>query len=372
MGKFKIVELYAGTARSVEPFRSWRRAEPALLIDASDFARRTYLHNFPEAPYARRSLARMEPKEILELAGGRIDILLGCPPCQGFSESGLRLGGDPRNWHVRKFATIATTVRPLVVVMENVPTVADSLQFSFLVRELERADYNCSYVIANAAQYGSSQTRQRLLFVGFRKDVGVESKFSGPTHGGDQRLFSYSVQKFIRPADNPMDILGITPAAQRLSKVMSKDLSQSLGSKNLTIVSDALQGLPRIGSSNATRIQHKPWAHCAQTLRRMEEVAEGHQWKGGFDHFAHSYGRLHRRGLARTITTFFAYAGGGRFWHPTANRSLTTREAARIQGFPDSFQFIEGSKRTAALVGNALDGALTDLCYRMVRRALEA
>src|SRR4051794_31927102 len=124
MKKLKVVELYAGTARSVEPFRSWRRAQPALLVDASDFARETYLAIFPDAPYLRRSLANMGADEIIHAAGGRIDILLGCPPCQGFSESGLRAAGDRRNWHVRKFADVAVHARPLAVVMENVPTVA--------------------------------------------------------------------------------------------------------------------------------------------------------------------------------------------------------------------------------------------------------
>jgi DNA (cytosine-5)-methyltransferase 1 len=103
----------------------------------------------------------------------------------------------------------------------------------------------------------------------------------------------------------------------------------------------------------------------------MGRVPEGGRWRGGADHFAHSYGRLHRRGLARTITTFLAYAGSGRFWHPTENRALTIREAARIQGFPDSYRFPVNSKRTAALVGNALDYALASICYDTVRHALE-
>lgn len=89
--KFRIVELYAGTARSIEPFRAWRRGEIALMVDSNSLARKTYLANFPKAPYLRRSLAAMQPKEIVSAAGGRVDVLLGCPPCQGFSESGSLL-----------------------------------------------------------------------------------------------------------------------------------------------------------------------------------------------------------------------------------------------------------------------------------------
>jgi hypothetical protein len=71
MRKLKVVELYAGTARSVEPFRSWRRADVSLLVDANTFARDTYLANYPEAPYAKRDIAALRPSQLLSLAGGR-------------------------------------------------------------------------------------------------------------------------------------------------------------------------------------------------------------------------------------------------------------------------------------------------------------
>jgi DNA (cytosine-5)-methyltransferase 1 len=371
MKKYRIAELYAGTARSVEPFRHWRRAELALLLDASEYARATYALNYPNAPYLRRSISRLQAKEFATLANGKIDILLGCPPCQGFSENGLRLADDPRNWHVRKFATLADTLRPLAVVMENVPTVAGSAEFLYMTRLLEESGYKWSSTIANAAQYGSCQTRQRLLFIAFRKDVRVQPKFPNPSFGGDERLFSYSTLKYLRPADDPVRMLGITPVSQRLSEAMSQNMAKKLGRKPMVTVGDTLAALPRMGSAEADALTHNRWEHSKTTLRRMGRVSEGHQWKGGLDHFAHSYGRLHRRGLARTITTFFPYAGNGRFWHPTANRSLSIREAARIQGFPDGFRFLESSKRTAALVGNALDNALASICYSVVRQALE-
>ncbi len=86
----RVVELYAGTARSVEPFRSWRRAEIVLLADNNEHARKTYLHNFPNAPYETVDLSSVTPASVIRLAGGHIDVLLGCPPCQGFSEGGKR------------------------------------------------------------------------------------------------------------------------------------------------------------------------------------------------------------------------------------------------------------------------------------------
>jgi DNA (cytosine-5)-methyltransferase 1 len=371
MKKLKIVELYAGTARSVEPFQHWRRAEIALLVDASEYARETYLLNRPQAPYVAKDISKLQSDELLRLAGGRVDILLGCPPCQGFSETGLRLSSDPRNRHIYHFARLAKAVRPLAVVMENVPRVGESEEFARLVRLLERAGYTWSSTIANSAQYGSCQSRQRLLFIALRGDVGANPKFPRPTHGGNKQIFSYSTMTYRRPLENPVELLGVTPASQRLSGFMRQDMALRLGSRPMITVGETLEGLPKAGTRSARDHHHIAWAHSKDMLRRMDRVAEGGRWRGGLEHYSHTYGRLHRRGLARTITTFFAYAGNGRFWHPTENRSLTLRESARIQGFPDDFHFLEYSKKSAALIGNALDYPLASICYNAVRGALE-
>lgn len=371
MKKLKLVELYAGTGRSIEPFRKWRRAEAALLVDANPLCKRSYLQNFPNATYAKRDLSQLSPRGLKELAGGRIDVLLGCPPCQGFSDNGLRLDDDPRNWHVRRFAHFAKVLRPLAVVMENVPRVAVSAEFNAMTSGLEDVGYRWSAMIANSAQYGSCQTRQRLLFIAFRSDVGVAPAFPKPSHGGTKKIFSYSKRAYVRPDDDPLETLGLTPLTQRIADLLPKDVANDLGGHDLCTVGDALSGLPEVDSQKGQSLQHVAWAHSQPVLRRMERIAEGGRWKGGADHFAHTYGRLHRRGLSRTITNCLAYAGGGRFWHPTENRSLTLREAGRIQGFPDSYIFPEISKRAAALVGNALDSALASICYRVVRAGLE-
>ena len=169
--KFRVVELYAGTGRSIEPFHKWRKAEKALLVDVDEFAVRTYRRNFPTAPYARANLARMSAWDLAAAADGRVDILLGCPPCQGFSESGKRDPNDERNRHLTRFANYALALKPLAIGMENVPLAAISPEFDRMVRRLELAGYNWTAGIANAALYGSTQTRQRLIFIALRGDV---------------------------------------------------------------------------------------------------------------------------------------------------------------------------------------------------------
>jgi DNA (cytosine-5)-methyltransferase 1 len=365
--RYNVVELYAGTARSAEPFRRWNRCQLSLLVDNNSYAAETYLANHPKSPYLVRGLSRMGPQEVLANAGGRVDILLGCPPCQGFSENGRRQPLDSRNNHLSRFGTYAEALKPLAIGMENVPLAGDSTQFRRFVRKLERAGYNWTAGVVNAALRGSCQCRQRLVFVAIRNDVGETPAFPEPIFGSSGRYFSYRFHEFKSIKSEPNSMLGISASTYRLKRTLPY-WEEKLGPKKIPCVGDVLDGLPVIGSEEANAIAHIPWAHTPAQLRRMGAVREGRRWKGGEDHYSQSYGRLHRRGLARTITTAFPNAGSGRYWHPTENRSLTLREAARIQGFPDSFRFITPFAQAAYLVGNALDRAIADLTYDMIRR----
>lgn len=371
--KIRLVELYAGTARSVQPFKKWGRAQVALLADSNEHAQKTYLRNFPKAPYKKLDLARATPKQIIKLAGGRIDVLLGCPPCQGFSEGGKRDPEDPRNGHLKVFADVALASRPRAVAMENVPLAAASPEFKDMTERLSAAGYKWSAAIVNSAQFGSCQSRQRLLFVAFDEEIGLAPEFPEPTHGGSRRLFSYSMQNFQQMTDDNLhDMLGITPASQRVAGLLPENILFKKGPSNCITVEDAIDDLPPEDSPQGIKLQHITWKHGTAIKRRMQNVREGARWSGAADHYSHTYGRLHRRGLARTITGSFPYAGSGRYWHPEKNRSLTLREAARIQGFPDTFKFLGpvSSKHNAQLVGNALDAQLAQVTYEIIRPAL--
>lgn len=368
--RLHIVELYAGTARSSEPFRRWKRCSISLLVDNDTLARATYLHNFPGAPYLRHDVKRLSAQRTIAGADGRVDILLGCPPCQGFSDTGKRDPDDPNNSHLLRFAHLAEALAPLAVVMENVPLAAETAQFWTFVARMERAGYGWTAGILNASLYGSAQCRQRLVYIALRRDVGVEPRIPRPSHGGHRRYFSYRDQAMKNLDGDRLAMLGEAPATQRIRRMLPWD-EDRLGQRSIPYVAEVLEGLPRIGAAEAERLSHRPWAHTRKQLQRMGAVSEGGRWHGGRDHYASSYGRLHRRGLARTITRYFANPGSGRFWHPIENRSLTMREAARIQGFPDSFTFLPPYSWAADLVGNALDNAIATTVYEAVRTALD-
>ncbi len=367
--RLEVAELYAGTARSCEPFKRWKKAHIALMVDNNRFARDTYLHNFPSAPYIRGNLLRLTPDRIRSLAGGRVDILLACPPCQGFSEVGARGSSDPRNRHVIRFGRLIAGLRPLAVGLENVPQFVGAKQHRAICQLLDSMEYRWTAGILNAALRGSAQCRQRFVLVAIRHDLRVQPTFPRVSHGGTEQYFSYRYGQMMRLDADPIGLLGEAPSTQRFEGTLPYKES-ALGCLPIPTVNDVIAGLPR-GTADALELGHVQWGHSTRMLRRMAHVPEGGRWAGGLDHYSQSYGRLHRRGLARTITRYFNNPGSGRYWHPVENRALTLREAARIQGFPDSFHFLTPLSRAAALVGNALDSALADVVCKVIRNSLE-
>jgi DNA (cytosine-5)-methyltransferase 1 len=198
----------------------------------------------------------------------------------------------------------------------------------------------------------------------------VDPKIPKPTHGRKGRYFSYQQRRILPAGDCEAEFLGITPAACRVGSMIGVNKRIS-GRRHVPTVGEVISCLPPLGTAEADALTHVPWPSSPIMRRRMAKIPEGGRWKGGADHFSHSYGRLHRRGLARTITTNFANAGSGRFWHPTENRPLTIREAARIQGIEDEFILKGPLSHLSGLVGNALDSAIANIARQTLQECLE-
>src|SRR5437870_4893364 len=131
--KFNILELYAGTGRSVQPFHGWNRAGRITLVDNNPYAAQVYKKNFRKANFRLMDLGKAKAAELLKIAGGRVDVLLGCPPCQGFSDCGPKNAYDSRNRHISRFHRIVRDLNPKVLALENVPLAATSGRFEQFV-----------------------------------------------------------------------------------------------------------------------------------------------------------------------------------------------------------------------------------------------
>ena len=371
--KLRVVEIYAGTGRSVEPYRARPGYEVALLADVSRKARDVYLANHEGAPYRLIDLSTASPEAIEREAGGRVDILLGCPPCQGFSDSGRRQADDPRNDHIVKFGEMIEGLRPMGFAMENVPLAAVSEQFARFARIVGDAGYEMAAGVLNAAEYGSAQTRQRLVVVGRRGNgSGVSVSLPAPTHAPIGCYFDYNRGALRDVAGSDPSLLGVTTSHKAAVIALgSARMRRGTLLRPTPNVVQTIGDLPAVGTPAAAALAHIPFRHSQVTLDAMDAVPPGGRRETGRIYFGAAYARLHQQGLAKTLTRYFSNPGSGRFWHPVENRSLTIREAARLQGFEDGFEFRGGATEANTwMIGNALDRSLADVSFRALRRII--
>jgi DNA (cytosine-5)-methyltransferase 1 len=378
-GGLATVELFAGIGCVSQGFAATGAFQPMLLTDIDAVARDTFVENYPDGPsYLVTDVRDITAGTIQNAVDGRaVDGLLGCPPCQGFSAAGRRDAADPQNELLVNFFTLARALDVKFFVMENVPSVIDQELFKRQITTTRRW-YRVWHGPLNAALYGLPQTRQRCIVIGYRKDLEIEPSAPPISHLGSRAVFDYKSGKRLTPSTENADaILGPYPRiGHRREAAAGRWLPERLdGLADLVTVGEALGDLPAEGCQDgemlpssqvaayAARLRgadsavhnHQPWRHTFAASLAMSGASEGGSFGPGRSagYYSQAYTRLHRDGLARTITTNFHNAGSGRFTHYAAGRTLTVREAARLQGIPDSFRFIGYRSWQERLVGNA-------------------
>ncbi len=370
-----VAEVFAGVGSVARGFARAGGFQVAYLNDIDPVARATYLANdSPETIYELRDVRTVTGRTIRDAAGGRpVAGLLGCPPCQGWSAAGQRDAADHRNRLLKDFFRLVNSVYPVFFVMENVPSVADRAELAAAIGTL-RGRYRVWQGVLNAAAYGLPQSRQRVLVIGYRHDTGVTPTCPPPTHAGRRKIWDYRTETFVEPAAATLDaLLGAAPrlGAPRAAQYTMRDYyPEKVGSlTRFVMVGEAIGDLGEdahgrrsgyaraLGAGRHAVANHEPWDHGKDLVERLRQVSEGCrppiEATNGRRYYSQAYTRLHRKGLARTITTNFHNPGSGRFLHYQLNRTLTVREAARLQGFGDNFVFIGHPGRQERLVGNA-------------------
>jgi len=177
-----VISLFAGAGGSSLGYKMVEFKE-LLAIDWNRNAEETFRLNFPEVPFWNRDIEKIKPQEILDfcqLATGALDILDGSPPCQGFSIAGKRNINDPRNNIFLSFVGLINGLKPRVFVMENVSGMAKGKMkgvFIEIMKSLKVLDYKVKAKILNSMYYSVPQRRERLFFIGVRKDLEKEPVF---------------------------------------------------------------------------------------------------------------------------------------------------------------------------------------------------
>lgn len=299
----------------------FRQAGFQLLAanDIDPFAERTHQKNWPGVPFLLSDVRTLSVGAIEEATDGRRpDVIIGGPPCQGFSTLGDRLSADPRNDLVDAFVRIVDGLRPQALIVENVRAIATEYKGryrDYIIQRFEEIGYQMHFQVLNAADYGVPQQRRRAFFVGF-SDPRIEYSFPAPTHGP-----------------------GLLPYAT---------------------VGEAINDLAGLGPDEAPN--HVPLRHTEKVIGRYRLIPEGGMLPPPDEipaelrrqNFGSTYKRLHRDRPALTIVP----GNNALPVHPVLDRSLTPREAARIQTFPDDYVFEGDRRRQCILVGNAVPPAL--------------
>ena len=327
-GRLRVVDLFSGVGGLSLGACSAATAlgyvlEPVLAVDTDTSALKVYQQNFPGGRLLDRSMAELvdhtvhnrgsdawfpyDPEVIdadIEGLVGAVDLVLAGPPCQGHSNLNNRTRReDPRNELYLDAVGFAVAVKAPMVVIENVASIrADRTQvLDTAVALLEKSGYHVSQAVLKADALHGAQTRHRHFLVAtFGVHAGVDEVAERLGAEGDTRLTIWDVIG---------DLEDVEP-------------------------DHFMDEVPVLSQENQERVNylHDQGVHELPDDRRPDCHRDGHSYPA-------VYGRLYQDKPAPTITTGFMTPGRGRYVHPTRRRVITPREAARLQGFPDSFDF---------------------------------
>lgn len=392
--KMRIVDLFAGCGGLSHGFVRTGKYEVVLGTDIDAQALQTFAHNHAKEgnypmliPGDITALAPPEFTERLEPLGldspGSLDVLVGGPPCEGFSQNrsnGVRLpdgrvlhmrnpldSRDPRNTLFRYFLNLVDILRPRGVVIENVPqmvTAHGGNTIAEIARRLDGMGYNVERAVLNAADYGVPQARRRAFVVAVQKGLRPYD-WPEPTH---TRVTSScnSLAPYVTVRDAIIDL----PLATR-REVGRKDVKHY----RATVAGYALA----MRSDIATPMNHVARVPSERVLNRLRAMKPGMIASDLPDHlktksaYYNSYGRLSWDAPAKTITKSCNYLGSGCFGHPVEDRGITMREAARLQSFDDDFDFISKSEpHVAKMIGSAVPPLLARHIAESLAKSLES
>lgn len=319
----------------------------ALASDMWGPAARTIGANFGDhAPFLHADARDLTRNDVLVKAGldAAPDVVMGGPPCQGFSSAGVRRDSDPRNTLVGTFAELVAEIRPRAFVFENVEgflTAADGRYVMALLDPVIEAGYSVHVRKLNVANFGVPQFRKRVLAVGVLQG-GIE--FPAPTHfargaPGTARVGSYQLP----PTPTMAEALADLPTAAKSSPGYPTDhYERRIGAEDLRRILSLLPG-------STMRDLPIEMQHASYQRRANRRVSDGtpSERRGGAPA---GLRRLRADEPAKAITS----AASREFIHPSYDRPLTLRECARLQTFPDSFEFHGTQSDKATLIGNAV------------------
>lgn len=363
------IDLFSGAGGLSEGF-SHAGFQILAANDADTDAGQTFRAAHPDTEFIDGRIESVSTEHLLAAAGvrkGELDVLIGGPPCQAFSVYNHQRGfHDERSGLFREYLRIVEGLMPKMVVMENVTgitSVGDGRAVDEIHRKLGRLGFHVEHAILKAEEYGIPQQRRRIFFIASRETGRI--KWPEPTYGPPGNLFHL-------PFVTVKEAIGDLPALK---------ISEGTDERNYNRTPQ--YDYQRMMRQGADRLyNHVAPFLAAINVERLAYIKPGGSWRdipvrllpAGMkrarrcDH-TKRYGRLHPDGLASTILTKCDLHWGA-YIHPTQQRTLTVREAARFQSFPDRFRFYGARFEQFRQVGNAVPPLLAEAVALKVREMI--
>lgn len=329
MNKYKYIDLFAGAGGMSLGFDK-AEFENILAVEYDKCFAETYSFNFPKHNLKVADIKNISNEEIKKLIGNnKIDVIIGGPPCQGFSIAG-KIGRnfieDERNQLFKEFVRFVEVIKPRIFVMENVAALKTHNKgktIEEIVKEFERVGYTVKYDVLNAVNYGVPQQRRRIFVIG---TLDKENKFNFPEKT----------------------------------------------TKQITIA-EALKGLPKLESGETSNIpNHNAMNHSKQMLEKMSYVKDGGNRNDIPEDIRPKSGDIRKYIRYNSNEPSICITGDMRkVFHFNQNRALTGRELARIQTFPDDFIFKGNAGKVQQQIGNAVPPKLAFQIANSVKEVLD-
>lgn len=357
----KVIDLFAGSGGLSLGFMK----DGHNIISAVEYDENialSYKENHPDTNVIVDDIKNVDNLKFFE--EGSADIIIGGPPCQGFSMAGSRIRNDfiddPRNYLFKHYFNIVKLVKPSFFIMENVKGLM-TMQGGDIFNEilkifsdsemLDGKAYNVNYKLVKGTDFGIPQKRERLIIIGtLQNDYDFDEIWSKTKDDISAEIPTYFNKVTIYDAIS--NLPGTTKDGFIDNPKPETDYQMQLAS-NSDIISN-----------------HTKTNHSNKAIERMKQVSPGENYTSINETInsvhSGSYGRLEWDKPGLTITTRFDTPSGGRFIHPVENRTLSPREAARIQSFPDDYVFYGNKTSIATQIGNAVPPKISYFLSRLI------
>ena len=345
--KPSVIDLFAGVGGLSLGFE--KQGFEVLIANEYDKSiAAAYTENHRNTKMIVGDITSLDLKEIFGPYAGKVDVVIGGPPCQGFSQKGQRKTiHDERNFLFKYYVAVVELVKPKYFVMENVPNLLTA-EGGYFFREIEelfnKMGYSLEHGVLNASDYGVPQNRRRAVIIG--KLNGAAPKLPEPQSKKVTIWDAISDLAYLETGEvTDKQEYRNAPESdyEKLLRGDSTKLYNHVVTKHSPLALERLAMIP----PNAGK-EVLPKEHLTKSI------------------YSGTWSRMRKDEISVTITTRFDTPSSGKFTHPFLDRAITVREAARIQSFPDDFRFVGNKGSQMKQVGNAVPPLLAAAIAKVI------